>query len=254
MTNNDYALVIEDSLSMRQFVSAILHEEMHIDRVLEAEDPDQALKLLRQQAGHLALIISDWNMPGMSLSKFMQRLELLPGVGETPIFLLSAASEEKVRKVADEIHARAILTKPFDAADLVGLVTPHLQVQERRRAKRVIPITRCEVDLGFDDSQPCYHAEVLNISETGVLTRSPIPAPGTGCVYDLSTLTLLPEDDEAMRIHARVVRLEADPEATNNGGETLLMAFDFAKIEATTKSRLHRYIVLNDPDSNNGSH
>lgn len=247
MQNENYALVIEDSVSMRNFVSAILRQETGIGHVIEAEDPNQALTLLAQQTGQLALIISDWNMPGMPLETFIQKLQDHPMLARAPIFLLTAASNEQAQQVAVAIRARGILTKPFAAEDLIGLISTHLGITERRRAPRVVPLTRCEVDLGFDSTQPSYPAEVINLSATGVLVRSPTPAPGMGCIYDFVSLLLMPEDGEPIKVYGQVVRIQADPEVIRHRGDTVLMAFDFGRIDATTMASLQHYIALNVP-------
>lgn len=253
MNHNDYALVIEDSISMRKFVSLILRQETNFQHVVEAESPDQALTLIQQRPGRLSLIISDWNMPGTPLQNVLQQLQAQLDISAVPLFLLTATGDAQAQQIARAIQAKAVLTKPFNADDLIGLIELHIPI-ERRRAKRVIPLTRCEVDLGFDPSQQSYIAEVVNISETGVLIRSPIAAPGLSCIYDYVSLTLLPVDGQVIKTHGQIVRIEVDPQRSRNHCNSVLIAFEFGRVDEATLTQLRHYVALNSAHPEDGTH
>jgi len=254
MNENNFALVIEDSVSMRQYVSAILRQGMRIDRILEAENPDHALQLLSQQHGHLSLIVSDWNMPGMPLQLFMKNIRARPELAEATVLLLTASCLDKAGRLAKAIHADAVLTKPFSADALLDLLEAHLDITERRRAKRVMPLTKCDVDLGFEQGSSFYRADIINVSETGILLRAPNSIRGAGYVYDFASLVLHLGDGEGIRLYGQIVRLEADKQAVDNGGNTVLLAIEFRNMGEGNRRQLLHYIGLNDEDGKRQAH
>ena len=254
MNKTNYALVIEDSHSMRDYVSLILKQDAHIDHIIEAESPDQALEILNAQTDQPSLIISNWNMPGMPLQEFMLDIKSRPELAETAIFLLSSSSEEKAECLAQKIHAHAVLTKPFEADSLVALINEHIGFKERRRAKRVTPLKKCSIDLGFDDTQPAFSAEVINISETGILLNSPLPLLGAGYIYDFSSLVLQPEDGDPIKVYAQIVRLESDRKSLQQGNPRVTMALDFGRLDEMTLNKIRRYIIMNEPSENDSQH
>ena len=71
MNDNNFALVIDDSVSMRQTVMSILRQNSDVGEIVEAGNPDDALRLLLQHDGKLQFIVSDWNMPGMPLAELV---------------------------------------------------------------------------------------------------------------------------------------------------------------------------------------
>ena len=250
MNESNFALVIEDSRSMRDYVSLILKQDAHIDHIIEAESPDQALEILNTQAGQPSLIISNWNMPGMPLQDFMLDIKSRPELADTAIFLLSGSSEEKAECLAQKILANAVLTKPFEADSLLTLINEHVGFKEKRRAKRVTPLKKCSIDLGFDDTQPAFNAEVINISETGILVSSPLPPVGAGYIYDFSSLVLQPEDGDSFKVYAQIVRLES----VQKGAPRVLMALNFGRLDEATLNKIRSYIIMNEPCENQPQH
>lgn len=253
MNENNFALVIEDSRSMREFVSLTLQQGAYM-RVIEAENPDQALQLLEAQEGTLSLVVSNWNMPGMPLQDFISNIKEQPNSSNAAVLLLTSSNESKAQSMAQKIHADAVLTKPFKAESLLTLVDEHAGIEERRRAKRITPLKKCIIDLGFDDSQPAFVAEVINISKTGILISSPLPLLGAGYIYDFSTLVLQPEDGDSIKLYAQIVRLESDRESVQKGDPKVVMAMDFGRLDETTLNKLRGYISINETIENQQQH
>jgi two-component system, cell cycle sensor histidine kinase and response regulator CckA len=68
-------LVVEDNPDVRRLVSTVLRETGY--RILEAEDPEQGLKVIGQGLEHVDLLVSDIVMPGMSGPELHLRLRAL---------------------------------------------------------------------------------------------------------------------------------------------------------------------------------
>ena len=251
MNETHFALVIEDSRSMREHVSLTLQQGAYT-RVIEAENPDQALQLLNAQEGTLSLVVSNWNMSGMPLQDFINNIKEQPKSSQAVVLLLTSSNEDKAQ--AQKIDADAVLTKPFKPESLLALIDEHVGIEERRRAKRVTPLKKCIIDLGFDDSLPAFSAEVINVSETGILINMPLPLIGAGYIYDFSTLMLQPEDGDAIKLYAQIVRLESDRESVQKGDPKVSMAMDFGRLDETTLNKLRRYITINETIENQRQH
>lgn len=248
MSTGNFALVMDDSVSMRQYVTSILRQDGRVGEIVEAENPDQALRLLQQHDGTLQFIVSDWNMPGMPLVDFFKSIQLRPRLAGAPIFLLTAENEQKARLVAKSVGATAVLTKPFDPERLIVLAMAAIGVVERRLAQRIVPFIGCDVDLGFTDVQQTYAAEIVNISDSGILLRSPVPTQGVGYVYDIATLLLRPVTGETLKLYAQIIRIEGERTEPKED-KKVLIAFEFGRMDDGVRKMLRQYLQLNDPDA-----
>ena len=243
MHNDNYALVIDQSIAMREYVTLILQQGAHIQHVLKAESPEQALELLQKQQGTLSLIVSDAGMP---LKGFVSHLLTQPAFSKAALFLMSEADNSDINSLANDTKAAAVLTKPFEAESLLEQFDKHVSSLDRRRAKRVVPMKNCMVDLGFDDCPDVYKAELVNISESGILLRAQRPKSGAGNIYDFASLVVRPVDSEVIRLFGHVVRTEASQTPAVPDNAPVLMAFQFGKIDDVNMAKLQNYIVLND--------
>ena len=244
--NNKYALVIDDSELMRQMVCQTLRQGAHIDNILEANDPDHALRLLEGFEGELQFIVSDWNMPGTPLPDFMSILEEEPRFSMAPVFVVTASEQKKIDEIISSVHPTALLTKPFEPDKLLDLLETYVGLEERRRSKRVQPIKRCEVDIGFEVGQQTYAAEVADISDTGILLSCAVNTQGVSHVYDFVDLKLLPLDSEEINLQGQIVRIEAGSFGTTEFGSMIKIAVNFCEVDAATRAQLSRYIMMND--------
>jgi len=247
MNNNRFALVMDDSVSMRQYVTSVLRQDGCVGQILEAENPDSALRLLQQQEGRLQFIVSDWNMPGMPLPDFIETIKSQPRLADAPILLLTAEDELRAKAVAERVGAAAVLTKPFDPERLLNLAMIVTGTVERRAATRIKPFISCEVDVGFSKAQQPFSAEVVNISDTGILLCAPVPLYGPSFVYDVATLVLRSVTGEVINIYAQVMRIEADKEV-HDAEKWVLMAFEYRNIGDDIRKSLRKFQEMNDSE------
>lgn len=111
-------LAVDDSVSMRQMVSATLQQKGF--EVSQAGDGDEALSLARQR--EFALVITDVNMPKMDGITLVKRLRELPNYKFTPLLLLTTESSPEMKNKGKEAGATGWLVKPFDPDRLVATV------------------------------------------------------------------------------------------------------------------------------------
>ena len=105
-------LVVDDEAIARRFVERALAAEGY--RVMQANDGEQALDLLRTTRRRVALVITDLVMPGMGGHAFALEVARLPS--PPPVLYISAYESPQGEM------ARRFLQKPFTVEDLIAAV------------------------------------------------------------------------------------------------------------------------------------
>jgi diguanylate cyclase (GGDEF)-like protein len=120
-------LVIEDSPSHRAEIRRALEPCGLFERILEASDGLQGLKLLLAEP--IDVVLCDLEMPGLDGDKLLRMRTGRPGAAEVPFLFLTAntSAERKVRLLED--GACDTLTKPFHPAELVARLRLHLKIK-----------------------------------------------------------------------------------------------------------------------------
>jgi phosphate regulon transcriptional regulator PhoB len=111
-------LVVEDEPDIRKLVQYNLAQERF--KVLEAEDGEQALKILQRDRPHL--LILDLMLPGLSGIELCRILRDRTDTARLPILMLTAKAGETDRVLGLEMGADDYLTKPFSPRELVARV------------------------------------------------------------------------------------------------------------------------------------
>ena len=78
------------------------------------------------------------------------------------------------------------------------------------------------------------------------MLRIPVPTRGAGYIYDIATLTLQPEQGEALTVSARILRIEADPEE-RDAERKVLMALEYSVMDSGARKSLRQYLQMYDP-------
>ncbi|MBI3270959.1 MAG: PAS domain S-box protein [Planctomycetes bacterium] len=110
-------LVVEDQPSVRDLAAKLLR--MRGYTVLEADQPDTAVRLCREHADSIELLLTDVVMPKMNGGQLAQLL-LAEQPGMKVLFMSGYADDPEVRKAI--ITGAAFLQKPFTPVALAGAV------------------------------------------------------------------------------------------------------------------------------------
>ncbi len=111
-------ITVDDAATMRRLVGYTLRGVGH--EVLEAEDGEDALRVLGQQS--VDLVITDVNMPKMDGIELVRRLRALPRYQVTPILLLTTESDPEKKQQGKLAGATGWITKPFQPDQLIAAV------------------------------------------------------------------------------------------------------------------------------------
>src|SRR5947207_13035289 len=123
-------LIVDDELSMRQFLTHLFQREGHAIRV--AENGRRAMEMLRQQRADV--IISDVRMPDMGgLELLRAARDLQPDV---EVVVMTAFDKHETGREAYLAGAFAFIQKPFDNDEMKEIVSRPLgRIAESKRAQ-----------------------------------------------------------------------------------------------------------------------
>jgi chemosensory pili system protein ChpA (sensor histidine kinase/response regulator) len=116
-------LIVDDSLSIRKFVSILLQQKGY--RVYTASNGMEALAVIDEHP--VDLIITDLEMPVMHGYELLRELRR-KGLSETiPVVILTSRGSEKHKEKAASLGAKEYLVKPFEEALLLETVRGQLK-------------------------------------------------------------------------------------------------------------------------------
>jgi len=121
-------LVVEDEPDIRKLVRYHLAQERY--NVVEAEDGEQALKLIQREQPNL--VVLDLMLPGLSGQELCSILRNHPDTAALPILMLTAKAGEADKVLGLETGADDYLTKPFSPREMVARVKAILRRAELR--------------------------------------------------------------------------------------------------------------------------
>lgn len=114
LTRVSVLLVEDDAFALRMAQSVL--KQLGVITILVARDGEEALSVLRSEAGKIDLIISDWNMPKMS------GLELLKTVRafrpDMPFIMLTGKTSPEFVLDAKDNGVNGYVVKPFSPDQL----------------------------------------------------------------------------------------------------------------------------------------
>jgi two-component system chemotaxis response regulator CheY len=108
-------LVVDDFPAMRRITKKLLRD-LGFHNTLEADDGDAALPVLR--SGSVDLLVTDWNMPGMSGIELLRMVRADADLASLPVLMMSAESGRERIIEATRAGVNGYLVKPFAAVTL----------------------------------------------------------------------------------------------------------------------------------------
>ncbi|MEH1800342.1 MAG: response regulator [Nostoc sp.] len=105
-----FILVVDDAISLRQTLSLTLQKSGY--QVIQAQNGVEALEKL-QLHPEIQVVVSDLEMPRMNGFELLSNFRQYPNLAKIPVVILTSRSAEKHRQLAQELGAKAYLTKPY---------------------------------------------------------------------------------------------------------------------------------------------
>jgi phosphate regulon transcriptional regulator PhoB len=153
-------LVIEDEPDIRKLVLYNLAQERF--SVLEAEDGEQALKLLQREKPNL--VILDLMLPGLSGMELCKLLRQRSDTASLPILMLTAKAGEADRIVGLEMGADDYLAKPFSPREMVARVKAILRRAEAKPAADSASYERGPLKIDFSTYEVFVRGKTVKLT------------------------------------------------------------------------------------------
>ncbi len=113
--NNLQILIVDDQQSMRELTRHCL-KQIGCSQVTSAKSGEEALDALGKTK--FDLIISDWNMDGISGLDLLNKIRGNPVIKALPFIMATGQKDKALVMAAKEAGANNYIVKPFSAADL----------------------------------------------------------------------------------------------------------------------------------------
>jgi two-component system chemotaxis response regulator CheY len=108
-------LIVDDYNTMVRIIRNLLRQ-LGFEHIDDANDGSQALE--KMQLRKYGLVISDWNMEGMTGYDLLQQVRSDPGLSMTPFIMVTAESKTENVIAAKKAGVSNYIVKPFNAQTL----------------------------------------------------------------------------------------------------------------------------------------
>ena len=108
-------LIVDDYKTMLRIIRNLL-KQLGFNNVEEASDGGQALTKLNEKK--YGLVISDWNMAGMSGLNLLKAVRSSEKLAATPFIMVTAESKTENVMAAKQAGVNNYIVKPFNAETL----------------------------------------------------------------------------------------------------------------------------------------
>ncbi len=122
-----HILIVDDSPADVGLVEEALRSWRGSNRLSVAEDGEEAMRFLQQQAPFEAaprpdLILLDLNLPKRDGRDVLAAIKADPRLKQIPVIILSTSDSEQDVRRAYDLHANCYLTKPVHMDDFVAKI------------------------------------------------------------------------------------------------------------------------------------
>lgn len=152
-------LVVDDSLSIRQYLSEILRQ-IGVREILTAEDGNAAIRVIDQSQEPIDLVFCDLMMPGMDGVELLREVgRRCPGVAILTISSLDARLRLSVSEMAQRMGMTVlgVLGKPFTDVDIKKALARFHDVRQKGVRACDMPMTDAEIDTALSNKQVVVH-------------------------------------------------------------------------------------------------
>ena len=127
-------LIVDDTLFNRELLYEILHDTYDI---LEANDGEEAIKLIRKAPTELACVLLDINMPNLDGFGVLNYMNEHKWIEDVPVIMISSEVDRKTIKRAYELGATDFINRPFDAGIVKQRVKNTIKLYDRQRTLHI---------------------------------------------------------------------------------------------------------------------
>ena len=123
-------LLVDDSEMNRLILAEILQGDY---RILEAKDGRECMDALQAEAGNIALVLLDINMPVMDGFKVLKAMNANHTIEDIPVIMISSEDSDATIRRSYELGASDYVNRPFDARIVYRRVTNTIKLYAKQR-------------------------------------------------------------------------------------------------------------------------
>ena len=130
LQNKQKILLVDDSAMSRMILKEILGGDYSI---LEAENGQECLEKMQAEAGNIALVLLDINMPVMDGFEVLKAMNVNHTIEDIPVIMISSDDSDAAIRRSYELGASDYVTRPFDARIVYRRVTNTIKLYAKQR-------------------------------------------------------------------------------------------------------------------------
>ena len=130
LQNKSQILLVDDSKMNRMMLKEILGGDYSI---LEAENGQECLEKMQAEAGNIALVLLDINMPGMDGFEVLKAMNANHTIEDIPVIMISSEDSDAAIRRSYELGASDYVNRPFDARIVYRRVTNTIKLYAKQR-------------------------------------------------------------------------------------------------------------------------
>ena len=130
LQNKSQILLVDDSAMSRMILKEILRGDY---RILEAENGQECLEKMQAEAGNIALVLLDINMPVMDGFEVLKAMNVNHTIEDIPVIMISSDDSDAAIRRSYELGASDYVTRPFDARIVYRRVTNTIKLYAKQR-------------------------------------------------------------------------------------------------------------------------
>lgn len=177
-------LLTDDASFIRDLIKRTLRKFLPQSEIIEASDGRKAQAILNRQP--IDLILSDWEMPGMSGEELLQWVRSHDKHGDTPFIMITSLGGKEHIMRAVQAGVSDYLGKPFTGEELMHKVqkalikSGKLPKSNAPSSAKGGPFSSLEVFSGKSDAMPNSSVDALT---TAPRTKEASRIKGTGLIF-----------------------------------------------------------------------
>ena len=130
LQNKSQILLVDDSAMNRMLLKEILGGDYSI---LEAENGQECLEKMQAEAGNIALVLLDINMPVMDGFEVLKAMNANHTIEDIPVIMISSDDSDAAIRRSYELGASDYVNRPFDARIVYRRVTNTIKLYAKQR-------------------------------------------------------------------------------------------------------------------------
>ena len=130
LQNKSQILLVDDSAMNRMILKEILGDDYSI---LEAENGQECLEKMQAEAGNIALVLLDINMPVLDGFEVLKAMNANHTIEDIPVIMISSDDSDAAIRRSYELGASDYVNRPFDARIVYRRVTNTIKLYAKQR-------------------------------------------------------------------------------------------------------------------------